>query len=115
VSLPRGCTEDSSPDIAAAVRVVLALLESAGASRLPGISCSSVQIGLPLLIQAVAFESTECLTLWVPVSYALLVSRVRPNGNGHCYAPRCLPRQQVVLKLALGVKLLCGRFPHRNI
>jgi hypothetical protein len=59
-----------------------------------------------LFIQPIA---VECL---VPFSYSLLISLARPNGDGRCYAPRCAASRQVNQRLALGVKLLCGRFPH---
>jgi hypothetical protein len=42
----RGHNEDRWADVAPAVRVVLALLESAGASRLAGTPGSSMQAGL---------------------------------------------------------------------
>jgi hypothetical protein len=49
-------------------------------------------------------------TLWMPVSYTLLVSQMWPNGFWCCYAPRRLAR--LTRRLVLWVKLLCGKFPH---
>jgi hypothetical protein len=64
------CNEDRRIAVAPAATVGLALSESAGSSRLPGTSCSSVQPGLPLLpVQAVAVESTECLAKSKPKSH----------------------------------------------
>jgi hypothetical protein len=46
------------------------------------------------------------------VSYTLPASRTRPNAAWHCYAPCWLARRQDSRRMALGVKLLCGRIPH---
>jgi hypothetical protein len=55
--------------------------------------------------------STDCLVLRMPVPYALPASWTRPNAARRCYAPCWLTRRQDSRRLALGVKLLCGRFP----
>jgi hypothetical protein len=57
--------------------------------------------------------STDCLALRMPVSYTLPASRTRPNATWRCYAPCWLARRQDSWRLALGVKPLCGRFPHQ--
>jgi hypothetical protein len=55
------------------------------------------------------------VVLGLPVSYTLLASRTQPNAARRCYAPRWLARRQDSRRLALRVKLLCGRFPQYNI
>jgi hypothetical protein len=57
-------------------------------------------------------ESTDCLALRMPVPCTLPASRTLLNAARRCYAPRWLARRQDSRRLALGVKLLCGRFPH---
>jgi hypothetical protein len=52
------------------------------------------------------------LTLWMPIPYTLPASRMWPNAARLCYALHWLARWQDSRRLALGVKLLCGRFPH---
>jgi hypothetical protein len=49
--------------------------------------------------------------LGLPISYTLPASRTRPNAARRCYAPHWLARRQDSRRLALRVKLLCGRFP----
>jgi hypothetical protein len=62
------------------------LSESAGARRLAGTPCSSMQAGLHLLlVGADAVESIECIALWMPVSYTLPGT---VNGDRRCCAPR---------------------------
>jgi hypothetical protein len=64
--------------------------------------------------QSVCLGVEPNLALWMPISYTLPVSRMRPNGDWWRYAPRLLARRQVTWRLPLGVKLLCGRFPQLN-
>jgi hypothetical protein len=47
-------------------------------------------------------------------SYTLPASWTRPNAARRCYAPRWFARRQDSRRLALSVKLLCGRFPHHH-
>jgi hypothetical protein len=57
-------------------------------------------------------DHTLTVVLGLSVSYTLLASRTRPNAAGRCYSPRWLARRQDSRRLAIRVKLLCGRFPH---
>jgi hypothetical protein len=65
-----------------------------------------------------SFHWVELLDHWLwrfgmSVAYTLPASRTRPNVARRCYAPRWLARRQDSRRLALRVKLLCGRFPQR--
>jgi hypothetical protein len=55
------------------------------------------------------------LALRSRVSYTLPASWTRPNAARRCYSPRWLARRQDCRRLALRVKLLCGRFPHTYV
>jgi hypothetical protein len=104
--LPRGSCEHSWSRLAVGSSllqwsaVAWGLLESA--------NTSSLHLHL---VQPVAVESIESLALRMPISYTLPVSQARPNEDGRCYVPCLLARWQVARRLALRVKLLCGKFP----
>jgi hypothetical protein len=61
-------------------------------------------------LSSVAGSLTWCSGM--SASYTLPASRTRPNAAQRCYSPRWLARRQDCWRLALRVKLLCGRFPH---
>jgi hypothetical protein len=52
------------------------------------------------------------LELTISLSYKIPLSLARSNGRWRCCAPRWLTRRPVARKLAIGIKLLCGSYPH---
>jgi hypothetical protein len=72
----------------------------------------TVQAGCHLSVPPSSVAGSLTPALRSGVSYSLLASRTRPDAARRCYSARWLARRQDYRRLALRVKLLCGRFPH---